>query len=223
MSRNVLLAAVGTLIMTTPGCLSQQPRIPADARKPLEADFDEENTQIVEGRYLLLPVGAPESEHREYAIFSSIGAVISKAAWSGLASGYPRGRWLNLEVVDLEGSTHHTAFDRQVALGDWRRSFESSKGDLVFENLLVLTARTTDTNDDKNIDEKDAALVYTYDLATSELKGIVPSGYRVAEVEVRSDRLVLVLADLAAPHPFAVYTYDPRAQQGRFVVEGLTP
>lgn len=220
----IALAAFAVLAGALPACTESGTRIALDSPAPLKAHFETDRADVVAGRFLLLPVRPDKSKD---TMFSSGSRVFSMSAWSGLYFGkgaYASEQWLNLEVVDLQRNTHRTVFDRQVALGGWGHSFRDyQQGKLMFENLLILAARTEDTNDDQQIDSDDTALAYVYDLASTELHRIAPEGYSVEHMEVRDDGIVMVVEEAVAPHTLAVYLYEPRTKQGQFVVTGLKP
>lgn len=222
--RLIGLVALGVLAATLSACTQSGPRIALDSPRPLEPRFNPHRAEVVAGRFMLLPVGPAETK---YAMFASGSFVFSGSAWTGLYFGkgaYGSEQWLNVEVIDLQSGTHRTVFDRQVALGGWGQSFRAyERGELMFDSLLILAARTEDTNGDKQIDQDDAALAYVYNLASAELRQISPEGHSVERMEVRDDGIVLVLQGTDAPNTFAVYNFDPQSQQGRFIVTGLTP
>lgn len=207
-----------------PGCISPEPEIRTDSPKRLKAAYSPQSAVLVGERFLLIPIDLPESKESG---FSSGSFSFSSSAWSGLIlgkGGFSPNR-LNLEVVNLQTNAHHAVFERQVALGSWDHSFKpGGNHSLWFDDTLILTARAEDSNGDKRIDDADARVVYAYKLSSGQLSTISPEGFTVEHIDVIADRIVLLIRKILGKNsPLAVYSYDPRAAHGAFVVDGLVP
>lgn len=222
-----LLTAVAVFYL--PACETAGPAIPIDKPKPLRSVFALWQTEIVADRYLLLPVEPWEDTKDSFPGFASGSFFISPMAWSGslLGKGYAQRR-LNLRVVDLRDGHDESVFDHQVALGGWERSFrpvESAEPGrrLWFVDKLILTARSEDTNGDRQIDARDCASVFIYDLATREIQRISPEYWSVADLKIVNDTILMMMQEAASGQNAAVYVYEPKRGQGRFLAQGLTP
>ncbi len=199
-------------------------RVPADATRPVAAEIERQAAEIVAGRYLLLPHGF-ESSKQEWGTYSAKN-LLAGSAWSGLAfgKGWSEGRHLNLTVVDLTTGRRANVFDRQVALGDWRASFKAdAPGDLRYPDRLLLVARTDDTNGDGQIDDRDSAGLFVYNLASGERVAVTPKGHHLACVRFLNDDVVLVLAREPDRGATAVCMHNPVSGAGRMVIEDVTP
>lgn len=216
------------------GCSMNQPTIPTQTAQPLAAEFVHNQAQVVNNRYLLLPQQRQLS--KEWDGFTSGKFMIMSSAWSGFGSGSGFGGsgQLNLTIVNLADGHRANLFDRQVALGTWDHSFRSTaesradgasgaSGELRFPNLLILTARAADTNNDRQIDDKDSVGAFQYNLSKSELRQFSPNGYHVAKVTLHDNRILLMLSKEPDRRETAVYTYEPNQSSGRFVAERLVP
>lgn len=203
--------------------------IPTQSAKPLAVEFQHRQARIIGERYLVIPQQVKSSKEFVYQKL-----MISGSAWSGFGSGPGYGQNLNLTIVNLANGHRVNVFDRQVALGDWCKSFRSgcsqydscdsiADGDLRYPNQLILTARADDTNKDKQIDERDSAAVYLYDLAGCRLQCITPTGYSVEDLDFAADRLILSLTREPARLETAIYAYDPKADTGSFVTQPFSP
>ena len=191
------------------------------------------------------PVPAASSATRIDQDWNNLAAgtlLIANSAWSGFGSGsrFGSSQHLNLTVVRLTDGRHTNLFDRQVALGCWSYSFKptneqhesyspyasSRQGpndDLLFPNLLILTARATDTNNDKQIDDRDSVGVYLYDLAKGEHSSRIAERLPRRGRPPHGDELLLILTKEPDRKETAVYMYHIKNGTGRFVVDALTP
>lgn len=212
------------LLAVLPACTSQGTRISTNSPEPLRADFDVARTRVINDQYLVLPVELAQSKH---AVFSSGSFVYSKEAWFGgsvFTSGNTYGEWLNLTVIDLRNRSTRTVFDRQVALSEWRTLRQGNLWQApAYTNTLLLCGRTRDTNDDQNIDHRDARMVYAYDLATATLRQLSPDGHSVIKMHEIEDRLIFVMRKLDDWDEVSVFTCDPLSGEGSFVADSMTP
>jgi len=78
---------------------------------------------------------------------------------------------------------------------------------LAFEGLLIVNARTADTDGDGEIDANDATQVFGYDLVKRQLFQITPDRYDTEAARLLKDQLVLVLVSTCGES--AVYVYEP--------------
>lgn len=202
------------------------PPISTETPAPLAARIETRQAQPIEDRWLLLPVALQKEGAKRPGGFSwfSHGVTYQSSAWSDFGAlgggGYHLGM-LNLEVVDLRLHRRDRVFDRQVALGGYAQSW--SEAALHFEKTLILVARTTDTNADRQIDERDEIQAFTYDLENRRRTQISPAGHSVEDIDVVGGRIILTLRSMQDSGPVAVFAYDPRNERGEFVVDTITP
>lgn len=209
-----LLASLG-------GCLEPSAKIPAQTAEPLKAHFDYSDSAIADRKYVLIPIRADEAEFDK--VYGSM--VFSSSCWSGTCFGkLGSPSALNLEVIELDKHEHHRVFDRQVALGSWRMSFDIKDDQrLLFADQLILPARTTDSDKNGTITSKDSVYLYFYDLKKHQTRMVSPAGYHVADVKLLTDQVVVTVEPENDHTRSALYVYDPAKDQGNFVVENLTP
>jgi len=203
--------------------------IPAQSPEPLAVEFQHQQARIIDDRYLVIPQQIKSSKEFVCQKF-----MICSSAWSGFGSGPGYGQNLNLTVINLANGHRVNVFDRQVALGNWCKSFRSgcgqydsgdsiTDGDLRCPNRLILTARANDTNKDKQIDERDSAAVYLYDLAGCKLQCITPADYHVEDLDFTADRFILSLTKEPDRLETAIYAYDRKTGTGSFVTQLFSP
>ena len=212
--------SIGLLVGLLSGCAEQtrSQTISADPMTLVEAAFEPQRTQIVGGRYLLLPVTWPPNSKGPF--FGSGGPSYLSAAWA--TGELNMGRYLNLRVVDLVDQREDAVFSRQVALINWERSFGHDWGaGLQYADRLVLVARTQDTDGDQSISGEDDVQVFVYDLAHRKLTATSPEGYSVEKVTALDAAIVLVVK--GKDGATAVYRVDPITCAGAFVVDGMQP
>ncbi len=210
------------LSLLVSGCAGVNPGVPTGERrspgaKPLPVQFSTYSSFVVENRFLILPVGLEP-----------------KALFDKSSSSNGGGDHLNLQVVDLQTGEHHRVFGKPVALTRWTMSFQGGEEarswrmpleareevSLRFPGILILEARTDDTNHDGMLTSEDLVQLYGYDLAKHELFSILPEKTTFLRSQPVGDRLVLILG---AAGGVSIYTYTPSSRQGRFVIEGLLP
>src|SRR5262249_39935022 len=199
-ARNRSVLACGILVPIAVGCSGLERGAPAVGEKPVEARFGYANQRYVGNAYLILPIETATGKQDSKFLVGSL--LYSPSSWSGFSSGsgYSSGT-LNLEVVNLANGEHARVFDRQVAVGDWEMSFirpslQRADGNddiarLHFDSLLVIPARTEDTNHDRRLTQDDPIHVYLFDLATRQLNRISPEGHGVISTRIVGQKLIL--------------------------------
>ena len=92
---------------------------------------------------------------------------------------------------------------------------------LRYPGLLVLIARTQDTNSDKEIDGQDSEWLFAYDVPGGKLKRVSPQGYRVEYMSLLKEVILVFMAPEDAPHgsrrTLAIYKYDPKTDRGELI------
>ncbi|HKQ49029.1 MAG TPA: hypothetical protein VJZ71_13245 [Phycisphaerae bacterium] len=219
----LLVVLVGLSAINVNGCSNPTHAIRTDSLEPIKARLNDDDSILVQGKYLILPIEAEANEIEK--VYGS--AVFSGSCWSGTDFG---GLWgslytLNLEVVELETNGHHRVFDRQVALGSWRMSLEGTGSGyyLRYPDQLILPARTSDVNKDGFITKNDPVWLFLYDIKKHQTTKISPQGYHVGKVDLLPDRIVMVVQPENDRNKSAVYGYEPQKGEGRLIVEGMTP
>lgn len=195
-----------------------------ETAKPLDTQFALEQLQLLQDRYLLIPIVL--SPHGKGKLYLDGGVTIGFES-AGFSSGGHREQRVNLAIVDFSSGTQYRVFPGPVALSDWRLSFSAAKPEvdepcLRFEDLLILEARTEDTNQDGRLDYMDAVCVFTYDLGKHELKRISPDGFYIAGTVWCKQMLVMTALRMGGEDA-AVYAYEPSEGQGRFLVQAMLP
>ena len=95
---------------------------------------------------------------------------------------------------------------------------------MVFPDLLILQARTSDTDGDRRLTERDAVWLFAYDLAKGELRRLSPEGYSVANAsKTRPDTILMLLTAEDQSGKAAVYQCNPSEPKGKFIVNDLAP
>lgn len=223
--RHVMLGLA--CLLACAGCNMFERGVPSAERNPaaaqkLKTAFSARDV-LVNDRFLLLPVVLDSDKKEEFPMMVGL---VSGASWSGFSSGsWGYERAVNLEVVDLVSGEHHRVFKNPVALGRLDLSFEHEQlgGSLHFPNFLILEARTTDADGDKEINSRDPIWVFTYDLQKHALRQVSPEGRDVVKCGRVGDALVMTTRKDPRDAAIAIYLYRPAAGEGRFVVQDLAP
>ena len=191
-------------------------------QKPLKAEFAFGASRLVGADYLLIPIRIKRLDSEGFRIGQWS---FSGSSWSSLGPAFGDGRnLLNIEVVDLANRTHRRVFDRQVAIGSMQLSFHFAPGPaLNFEDLLIVSARASDLNGDNRIDVRDPVHLFAYKLSTGHIWQLSPDGHYLDSARIVGDRILMILHEQRDPSKTAVYSYDPAARTGDFVVRALTP
>jgi hypothetical protein len=229
----------GALLVTVNllgGCSLPTHVLPADeaAASKIKSELKAGRSFIVNERFLILPVSWDDSEGQQ-SVFSVGPLAIKPSAWSQsawvLSSDFAQisSSVLNLIVVDLDSGGRQRVFDHHVAA--WVHPFTfkpQADGDAGqqasvprYPGLLILIARTQDTNADKQIDHRDSEWLFVYDVRGGKLKRISPQGYRVEHMRLLVDTLLVFMAPESAPlgntSTLAIYKYDPRTDKGELI------
>lgn len=236
-SRYSLFMAASSLVvaMLTGGCghyAGVPIARPADTFKPMRVAYQGNQSQLIDDRYLLVPVALDEPGKM---LFSAT-PMLCSGSWSGFW-GDNRSWTINLLVVDVRDHASHWLFEHPAAVGSLGLSFapaecptsrpmnESAcfieKRALASSGLLIISARTGDTNHDGQIDGQDSVALYSYDLAAAGLKQVSPEGYNVIRAERKDDGIIMVLTADADRQRCSVFVYQPREGTGEFVVSDV--
>lgn len=218
-----LAVSLGVFAFSTlAGCASNQATsVPTDPNNPALIQWSPSNARLVGDRYLLLPLELPPNNRG----FMAGSFMISGGSWSGGGYASYSGGWCtNLEIVDLQTGNHHRIFDSPAAIGPWAASsFTANPSQLIYENLLILPARTADANADKRLDGDDPMWIFLYDLSNQSLLRASPEAFIVDRFITTADAILMILRNYQAPKQIAVYVYEVKTRSGRFVADGLRP
>lgn len=214
-------ALLGVLV----GCASERTGIAVRSAEPIEAHVADWDARVVDDRFLLLPVRADLAKLSLGEKLGAGGPYVT--SWVGLSSiglgdqpwNYRR-EYLNLTVVNLATGQVCKAFDRQVALAEYGISF-GDDAELRFAGRLLLVARSTDTNADGMIDEKDAVELFSFELSSGRRTLLTPAGASTRAVRFAADNVILVVS--RPGRGIAVYQCDPTTGSGRYVAEDVQP
>jgi hypothetical protein len=227
------------------GCSHPTRAVPADnaAASKVKTEIDANGSFVVNERFVVLPVEWPNAGKGQ-SVYYLGSMAIQRSAWSQFAvagsSGFPlSGTALNFTVVDLESGAKQRIFDHPVAASvhpsTFIRTAETNKSednwssrmarqhdpDLRFAGLLILIARTQDANSDKQIDYRDSAWLYAYDVSGGKLKRVSPPGYRVEYMRLLKDIILVFMSPESAPvgntSTLAIYKYDPKTDKGELI------
>ncbi len=234
--RSILSALVLAAVSVTAGCGLPAHVLPADeaAAGKIKSELKAGRSFIVNERFLILPVGWDDSEGQQ-SLFNVGSLAIKSSAWSqsawALGSDFAQisSSVLNLIVVDLDTGGRQRVFDHHVAAwvhpftfrpqadGDARQQASVPR----YPGLLILIARTQDTNADKQIDHRDSEWLFVYDVRGGKLKRISPQGYRVEHMRLLVDTLLVFMAPESAPlgntSTLAIYKYEPKIDKGELI------
>jgi hypothetical protein len=230
----------------TAGCSLPTHVLPADdaAASKVKSELDAHRSFIVNERFVVLPVTWRDAMKGQKAYY--LGSLaIQSSAWSQSAlaglSGFPAtgNSALNFVVVDLESATKRRVFDHHVAAwihpSTFTRSLDTDRAEddwaarmarqhnpaLRYPSLLILVARAQDTNADTQIDNRDSAWLYVYDIPGGKLKRVSPEGYRVEYMSPLKDTILVFMAPESAPvgdtSTLAIYKYAPKTDQGELI------
>lgn len=243
----LLITAILVTAFLGKGCGHPAFVLPADelAASKIKTQLEADRSFVVNERFVVLPVGWDDSKDGQGVL--NLGSLaIKSSAWSQSAFGFSPSVWqfsssvLNLTVVDLETGGRHRVFDHHVAA--WIHPFtfkqeadqdarvcqrcggaRQQNAVLRYPGLLLLIARTQDTNSDKQIDHQDSGWLYVHDIPGGKLKRVSPQGYRVEHMS-RLDNTILVFmalesAPLGNTSELAIYKYDPTTDTGDLIKE----
>jgi hypothetical protein len=238
----VVLLAVASL---SGGCSRPIHVLPADesAASKIKTELEATRSFVVNERFVVLPVGWEDSQEGQ-GVFLAGAYAIKSSAWSQSAYGFSPSQGqgcsgvLNLIVTDLETGARRRVFDHHVAA--WVHPFtfkeeadteaglcprcggaRQQKTVLRYPGLLILIARTQDTNADKQIDNRDSEWLFAYHVPGGKLNRVSPEGYRVEYVSLLKDTLLVFLAPESAPlgntGTLAIYKYEPKTDKGELI------
>jgi hypothetical protein len=227
------------------GCGRPRHVLPADdlAASKIKTELEASRSFVVNERFVVLPVGWDDS--KEYQGVLHMGSLaIKSSAWSQSAFGFSPSQFqvcssvLNLIVTNLETGDRQRVFDHLVAA--WVHPFtfkQEADTDtglcprcggtrkqetlLRYPGLLILIARTQDTNSDKQIDNRDSEWLFAYDVPGGKLKRVSPQGYRVEYMSLLKDTILVFMAPesdpLGSTKTLAIYKYDPKTDKGELI------
>jgi len=219
--------------------------LPADASaaSKIKTRLEVHSNFVVNERFVVLPVGWDDSKEGQ-GILHVGSLAIKSSAWTQASYGFSPASGqgcrsvLNLVVVDLETGAKQRVFDHHVAAWVHPFSFkQEASADtglcqrcggvrelqtaLRYPGLLVLIARTQDTNSDKEIDGQDSEWLFAYDVPGGKLKRVSPQGYRVEYMSLLKEVILVFMAPEDAPHgsrrTLAIYKYDPKTDRGELI------
>lgn len=230
------------------GCRQPERGITMRSDSPIAPRIEDYQSRVVEDRYLLIPVRADATKLKYSDTSKSMYEWPIVSAWTELSAVLEDRPWsyygldLNLIVIDLHSGHTTKVFDRQVALGGFESSFCRGRTRnsvtrlepdgprtyepnhdcvLRFPGRLILVARTSDTDGDRSLTDKDAIEVFTFDLAKGERHLLTPQGYSTRNVRFTHDKIILLVGKPGAP--LSIFECDPVTSEGRFVAQDVQP